>query len=406
MKDRHYVIYNNTVSDIKEKSFKYSNMMMKLLKRKVIDSSLCYEIIDEEDYLSMLDSIMFDKVSEVYIVEKNTTINRILLEDKIRVLSYVYKDKVNIKINVVSETRAVTGKRPEFLNILKKHWGYESFLKMKVYNVDALNNKFKVLEEISQEDVITNIVEETEKCMGKKDYRDVFVTASTGAGKSAMFQISAIYLAEEYNLFTIVISPLIGLMKDQVYNLELLNYKYARTINSDISPIQKQEIINDIADYKCHILYISPESLLSRSDLEQIIGDRTLGLMVIDEAHIVTTWGKQFRPDYWYLGDHLRKIKKSQLYKKGMGFVIATFTATAIYGGIENMYEETIQSLKMIDPITYLGFIKREDININIEKAELITGRTEYELEKFEQLINKIDYALMLNKKCWYISRL
>ena len=145
--------------------------------------------------------------------------------------------------------------------------------------------------------------------MGKKDYRDVFVTASTGAGKSAMFQISAIYLAEEYNLFTIVISPLIGLMKDQVYNLELLNYKYARTINSDISPIHKQEIINDIADYKCHILYISPVSLLSRSDLEQIIGDRTLGLMVIDEAHIVTTWGKQFRPDYWYLGDHLRKIK-------------------------------------------------------------------------------------------------
>ncbi|MGI6424607.1 MAG: helicase-related protein [Tepidanaerobacteraceae bacterium] len=133
--------------------------------------------------------------------------------------------------------------------------------------------------------------------------------------------------------------------------------------------------------------------------MEQIIGDRTLGLMIIDEAHIVTTWGKQFRPDYWYLGDHLGKIKKLQLYKKGMGFVIATFTATAIYGGIENMYEETIESLKMIDPITYIGFIKRDDITINIEKAELIMGRTEYELEKFEQLINKIDCALMLNKK-------
>ena len=57
------------------------------------------------------------------------------------------------------------------------------------------------------------------------------------------------------------------------------------TINPDISPIQKQEIINDVADYKAIFIYF-PESLLSRSDLEQIIGDRTLGLMIIDEAHM------------------------------------------------------------------------------------------------------------------------
>lgn len=104
-----------------------------------------------------------------------------------------------------------------------------------------------------------------------------------------MFQIPAMHLAEKYGLFTIAISPLIGLMKDQVNNLELKNYSYARTINSDISPIVKQEIINDIADEKFNILYISTESLLSKSDLEQIIGDRTLGLLVVDEAHIVTT---------------------------------------------------------------------------------------------------------------------
>ena len=82
-----------------------------------------------------------------------------------------------------------------------------------------------------------------------------------------------------------------------------------------------------------------------------------------------------------------------------MGFVIATFTATAIYGGIENMYEETIQSLKMVDPITYLGYVKRFDIMINIETTRTVRGTTEYEIEKFDQLIEKIDYAIILDKK-------
>ena len=56
----------------------------------------------------------------------------------------------------------------------------------------------------------------------------------------------------------------------------------------------------------------TPETLLARSDVEQLIGDRTIGMIVVDEAHIVTTWGKQFRPDYWYLGDHIKKLRKNR----------------------------------------------------------------------------------------------
>ena len=68
MKDRHYVIYNNTVSDIKEKIFQIFKHDDEIIQNeKVIDSSLCYEIIDEEDYLSMLDSIMFDTVSYTHL---------------------------------------------------------------------------------------------------------------------------------------------------------------------------------------------------------------------------------------------------------------------------------------------------------------------------------------------------
>ena len=81
-------------------------------------------------------------------------------------------------------------------------------------------------------------------------------------------------------------------MNDQVKNLELKNYSFAKTINSDISPIIKQDIIEKVSDGQYHILYLSPETLLSRSDVEQLIGDRTIGMIIVDEAHIVTTWGK------------------------------------------------------------------------------------------------------------------
>lgn len=82
-----------------------------------------------------------------------------------------------------------------------------------------------------------------------------------------------------------------------------------------------------------------------------------------------------------------------------MGFVIASFTATATYGGIKNMFEETVQSLKMVNPIVYLGYIKRDNIIINIDKTKAITNRTEYELNKFDNLIEKIDEVILNNKK-------
>lgn len=81
-------------------------------------------------------------------------------------------------------------------------------------------------------------------------------------------------------------------MKDQVQNLEERGYTRARTINSDISPIVRDEILDSVASGKCDILYLSPESLLSRSDVEQLIGKRKIGMLVVDESHIVTTWGK------------------------------------------------------------------------------------------------------------------
>ena len=402
--EEYYVTYNEKFKLEKEVVLKLFEDLtpFKEVYNYIDDGRKVIDLNDEEDYIKLINNIKSGSIEEINVINKKNYITNIFKLEKLNILKELYGNSIDFQIVSIKEDYNTVQVRKDFKDILNKYWGHKEFRNIKVYDIAALDNRKKKVVEISQGEIIESIVEEVEKCIDNKDYRDVFVIAPTGAGKSVMFQIPAIYLSEHYdNLLTIVISPLIGLMKDQVNNLELINYKAARTINSDITPIEKQEIINDIQDRKCNILYISPETLLSRSDIDQLIGDRKLGLVVIDEAHIVTTWGKQFRPDYWYLGDHLNKIKKNQMKKpdKGNSFVIATFTATAIYGGIENMYEETIESMKMIDPITYLGYIKRSDLNINIVNQKAITNRTEYELNKFDDLIQQIDYALIMDKK-------
>ncbi len=357
------------------------------------------EIIEESDYINFV-KLLFAEPDEIYVRISNYTGDSNKLKDHIAVISHYWQEYTEVFILQAQELEDEYPHRDEYSEILSRFWGYPSFRSLPVYDMAALEHGEKVVKQVSQESIIANLVEEVENCGEGKDFRDVFVTAPTGAGKSVMFQVPAIYLAEKYNLLTIVISPLIGLMNDQVKNLELKNYSFAKTINSDISPIIKQDIIEKVSDGQYHILYLSPETLLSRSDVEQLIGDRTIGMIVIDEAHIVTTWGKQFRPDYWYLGDHIRKLRKQQLKTKGRSFVIGTFTATAIYHGLEDMYTETINGLHMLSPITYLGYVKRGDIDIVINRPQKPKGvRTEYELDKFEQIEAILHRALITNKK-------
>ncbi|HSX07117.1 MAG TPA: DEAD/DEAH box helicase [Candidatus Saccharimonadia bacterium] len=217
---------------------------------------------------------------------------------------------------------------------------------------------------VNQARIINDVVENAIKSQHNEPFRDVFTTAPTGAGKSVMFQVPAIYLAEKYDLLTIVVSPLIGLMNDQVDNVKTMT-KQAATINSDYTPIEKENTMDRVKSGEVSILYLSPESLLSNSDITNLIGDRKIGLVVVDEAHIVATWGKSFRPDYWYLGEFIHRLRNDP--KTEHRFPIVTFTATATFGGNDNMYQEIIESLKMT-PLKYIGNVKRNDITFDIRK--------------------------------------
>ncbi len=288
------------------------------------------------------------------------------------------------------EVDVTTDLMSNYLEILHRKNPEYGFRTLKIYNNPYESNE---LVDISQVRIIDDIVQNAIRAKDSQTFRDVFVTAPTGAGKSVMFQIPAIYLAETYNLVTIVISPLIGLMNDQVHNIQSMTNQ-AATINSDYTPYQKEETLEQIKKGEKSILYLSPESLLSNTDISGLIGDRQIGLVVVDEAHIVATWGKSFRPDYWYLGDFINNLRNSS--RISYTFPIVTFTATATFNSDDDMYRDIIESLKMT-PNKYIGNVRRDDINFDIRCKNKETA--DYKSEKLEVASNSINELMQTNDK-------
>lgn len=135
----------------------------------------------------------------------------------------------------------------------------------------------KEIVEISQSTLIQEIIHQAENSYNTEkghSFRDIFITASTGAGKSVMFQIPAIYLAKHYQKLTIIIEPVKALMQDQKEKLIKNGYTRVETFNSDlISQVEKEAVLNRIKAGEVDLLYLSPETLLSYS-IETIIGAR------------------------------------------------------------------------------------------------------------------------------------
>lgn len=250
--------------------------------------------------------------------------------------------------------------------LLKSYWGNEAqFRSLNVYLNPDVNNQ---ITEISQGLIVDTIIAEYQKTKKNIKARDLFLTAPTGAGKSLLFQLPSFYVSNNGDV-TIVVSPLIALMKDQVSAIiQDRGFEKVAYINSELSLIDRDRIIENCKKGEIDVLYMSPELLMSYH-ISHFIGERNLGLLVIDEAHLITTWGRDFRVDYWFLGNHIRKIRKYS----NMNFPMVAVTATAIYGGANDMVFDSIDSLIMHNPHIFIGQVKRENITFlvnNYEKFE------------------------------------
>ncbi|MES2380917.1 MAG: RecQ family ATP-dependent DNA helicase [Bacteroidota bacterium] len=166
------------------------------------------------------------------------------------------------------------------------------------------------------------------------DNKSLLAVFPTGGGKSITFQVPALMAGENAKGLTVVISPLQSLMKDQVDNLEKIQITEAVTINGLLDPIERAKSIERIQDGRASILYISPESLRSKTTEKLLLG-RKIVRFVIDEAHCFSSWGQDFRVDYLYIGDFIKSLQNKKNLDEQIP--VSCFTATAKQKVIEDI---------------------------------------------------------------------
>ena len=172
------------------------------------------------------------------------------------------------------------------------------------------------------------------------DGEDALVVMPTGSGKSLIYQLPAVVLPG----LTIVVSPLIALMKDQHDKLSAQGVSSV-AMHSHLSTSETREAHRQIAEGEGEMLYLTPERFKDRAFFEHLLS-RPISLFVIDEAHCVSQWGHDFRPDYLSLGGIAKRFGRPPI-------LALTATATA------HVQQDILRQLGMVDPhVTITGFAR------------------------------------------------
>ena len=182
--------------------------------------------------------------------------------------------------------------------------------------------------------------------------RDILAVMPTGAGKSLCYQVPAMLLSG----ITLVISPLISLMQDQVKALNEAGVN-AAFINSSLSEKELNDTFKNA--YKGHykIIYVAPERLMSEGFIS-FAKSVEISMVTVDEAHCISQWGQDFRPSYMDIAEFINILDKRP--------IISAFTATAT----QNVREDIICSLGLSDPYFLVTGFDRENLFFQVDKPQ------------------------------------
>jgi ATP-dependent DNA helicase RecQ len=187
------------------------------------------------------------------------------------------------------------------------------------------------------------------------------VLMPTGGGKSLCYQLPAFMFHERHKALTVVISPLQALMADQVADLEQAGFFFATFINGNLSAAERRQRLEELRFGSKGLLYISPEQLRSMS-IRALLEQRPPVLWVIDEAHCVSQWGHDFRPDYRYIPKFIRELYKERQLAMPL---LALMTATATVAVVEDIKELFAQYQLNINR-TINGATTRENLTFQV----------------------------------------
>jgi len=237
----------------------------------------------------------------------------------------------------------------EALQILNNVFGYNSFRR-------------------GQEEIINTLLNK----------KNILAVMPTGAGKSLCYQIPALL----FNRGSIIVSPLVALMDDQILALKDIGVP-AERIHSHLSEDQNKKSLQDFKDGIIKILYLSPENLMSEKTLYEL-RDIDIAMFAIDEAHCISKWGASFRPQY----EELSKL--SQIYPDA---IIASFTATAD----KNTRDDIVHKLCNYNAKIFVQGFDRPNLSLAVEQK---TNNWKKQLLNFlDNKINESGIIYCLSRK-------
>ena len=213
----------------------------------------------------------------------------------------------------------------DLLTPLKRFWGYDSFRP-------------------KQENVIRSLLGAHDTC----------AVMPTGGGKSLCYQLPAVVSEKT----AVVVSPLIALMQDQAAQLAQMGIP-AAALNSFLDASERSRVMSNARKGDYRLLYLSPERLAAENTFDWL-ANVPVGLFAVDEAHCISEWGHEFRPDYRQL---------SRLRTRFPGIPIAAFTASAT----RQVRHDILKQLQMRDPHLYIASFHRENLNYIVHECDALT---------------------------------
>lgn len=194
---------------------------------------------------------------------------------------------------------------------------------------------------------------------------DVLGIMPTGAGKSLCYQVPAIML----DGVTVVISPLISLMKDQVSALVTAGVT-AACINSSLLPEEYSEVMRRACRGEYKLIYVAPERLGTK-EMERLVSSIKISMVTIDEAHCVSQWGQDFRPSYLHIAEFIRSLPQRP--------IVSAFTATAT----DTVKEDIIRLLGLYEPFSLVTGFDRPNLYFSVLKPQNKYAELKKQLDGF-----------------------